>query len=242
MPGAVHHAYGFGLAALAAPLAGATTVVTSADRPGMLSRAVHGQGVTLRRPGVTPLLRLLAEATTSRPEGRIGYLSAGMPMDSRTAELVGTKLGGWLGEVYGTTETGPICVRAPVPWQDAQSLGEPLEGVQVDLRPLEPGHDAADSLSGLVAVRSLTAMTGYLYPDRVDPEPVANGFVTGDIGRMTPDGLVIVGRAGQLRQRRRHEGEPGKRSRPCCSSSRPCAPAWSTVNRTNGVASRSGPR
>ena len=192
-PVPLHHAYGFGLAALAAPLAGATTIIARADRPGLLSRALNDQGVTLVA-GVTPLLRLLAEATTSRPERRIGYLSAGMPMDSRTAELVGTKLGGWLGEVYGTTETGPICVRPPVPWQEALSLGEPLKGVQVDLRPLEPGHDAADSLSGLVAVRSLTAMTGYLYPDRVDPSPVADGFVTGDIGRMTPDGLVIVGR------------------------------------------------
>ena len=37
-------------------------------------------------------------------------------------------------------------------------------------------------------------MTGYLYPDRVDTAPVANGFVVGDIGRQTPDGLVIVGR------------------------------------------------
>jgi acyl-CoA synthetase (AMP-forming)/AMP-acid ligase II len=37
-------------------------------------------------------------------------------------------------------------------------------------------------------------MTGYLYPDRVDAAPVANGFVVGDIGRQTPDGLVIVGR------------------------------------------------
>jgi acyl-CoA synthetase (AMP-forming)/AMP-acid ligase II len=37
-------------------------------------------------------------------------------------------------------------------------------------------------------------MTGYLLPDRVDPAAIANGFVTGDIGRMTPDGLVIVGR------------------------------------------------
>ena len=120
-------------------------------------------------------------------------------MDPRTAELVGTRLGGWLGEVYGTTETGPICVRPPIPWQDAHSLGQPLEGVRVDLRPLGSGpqpsaDDAADSLSGLVAVHSPTAMTGYLYPDRVDVAPVANGFVTGDIGRMTPDGLVIVGR------------------------------------------------
>jgi acyl-CoA synthetase (AMP-forming)/AMP-acid ligase II len=37
-------------------------------------------------------------------------------------------------------------------------------------------------------------MTGYLHEDRVDAAPVANGFVVGDIGRRTPDGLVIVGR------------------------------------------------
>jgi acyl-CoA synthetase (AMP-forming)/AMP-acid ligase II len=196
-PVPLHHAYGFGLAALAAPLAGATTVVTSADRPWMLSRALNEHDVTLVA-GVPPLLRLLTGATTGRPARRIGYLSAGMPMDARTAELVGTVLGGWLGEVYGTTETGPICVRPPVPWEDARSLGQPLPGVQVDLRPLAPGSqpadDAADPGSGMVAVHSRTAMTGYLYPDRVDPEPIANGFVTGDIGRMTPDGLVIVGR------------------------------------------------
>jgi acyl-CoA synthetase (AMP-forming)/AMP-acid ligase II len=195
-PVPLHHAYGFGLAALAAPLAGATTLVTSVDRPWKLLRALNEDDVTLVA-GVPPLLRLLAEATTGRPARRIGYLTAGMPMDPRTAELVGTVLGGWLGEVYGTTETGPICVRPPVPWQDAHSLGQPLEGVRVELRPLEPGRwadDAADSRSGLVAVRSRTAMSGYLYPDRVDVAPVANGFVTGDIGRMTPDGLVIVGR------------------------------------------------
>ncbi len=198
-PVPLHHAYGFGLAALAAPLAGATTVVTSADRPWMLSRALTEHDVTLVA-GVPPLLRLLAEANTGRPSRRIGYMSAGMPMDARTAELVGTVLGGWLSETYGTTETGPICVRPPVPWQEALSLGQPLKGVRVDLRPLAPESQpsapgaAADSLSGLVTVHSPTAMTGYLYPDRVDVEPIANGFVTGDIGRMTPDGLVIVGR------------------------------------------------
>ena len=158
----------------------------------MLSRALNGQGVTLVA-GVTPLLRLLAEATTSRPEAA----SATSPRAcrwtrGRLSSSGRSSSAGWARST--TTETGPICVRPPVPWQDAQSLGEPLKGVQVDLRPLEPGHDAADSLSGLVAVRSLTAMIGYLYPDQVDPEPVADGFLTGDIGRMTPDGLVIVGR------------------------------------------------
>ena len=199
-PVPLHHAYGFGLAALAAPLAGASTLVISADRPRMLLRALDRHDVTLVA-GVPPMLRLLAEAAIGRPTRRIGYLSAGMPMDRRTAELVGTVLGGELGEVYGMTETGPICVRPPVPWQDARSLGRPLPGVRVDLRPLvdvaEPqpsADDAAGGPTGLIAVHSPTAMTGYLYPDRVDAVPVANGFVGGDIGRRTPDGLVIVGR------------------------------------------------
>ena len=198
-PVPLHHAYGFGLAALAAPLAGATTLVTSADRPRMLLRALDQHDVTLVA-GVPPMLRLMAEAAISRPRRRIGYLTAGMPMDLRTAELVGTVLGGWLGEVYGTTETGPICVRPPVPWQNARSLGRPLPGVRVELRPSgdapapQSEDGAADAPSGLVAVHSPTAMTGYLYPDRVDTAPVANGFVVGDIGRQTPDGLVIVGR------------------------------------------------
>jgi acyl-CoA synthetase (AMP-forming)/AMP-acid ligase II len=199
-PVPLHHAYGFGLAVLAAPLAGATTLVTSADRPRMLLRALDQHHVTLVA-GVPPMLRLLAEAAASRPTPGIGYLTAGMPMDPRTAELVGTVLGGRLGEVYGMTETGPICVRPPVPWQNAHALGRPLPGVRVDLRPLldvpEPealADDAAEGPAGLVAVHSPTAMAGYLYPDRVDADPVANGFVGGDIGRRTPDGLVIVGR------------------------------------------------
>jgi acyl-CoA synthetase (AMP-forming)/AMP-acid ligase II len=198
-PVPLHHAYGFGLAVLAAPLAGATTLVTSADRPRMLLRALDQHDVTLVA-GVPPMLRVLAEAATSPPKRRIGYLSAGMPMDPRTTELVGTVLGGWVGEVYGTTETGPICVRPPVPWQDARSLGQPLPGVRVELRPsvdvpVPPSEDgAADAPMGLVTVHSPTAMTGYLYPGRVDTAPVANGFVVGDIGRQTPDGLVIVGR------------------------------------------------
>jgi long-chain acyl-CoA synthetase len=195
-PVPLHHAYGFGLAALAAPLAGATTLVTSTDRPRMLLRALDQHDVTLVA-GVPPILRLLAESAINRPGRSIGYLTAGMPLDPRTAELVGTVLGGRLGEVYGTTETGPICVRPPARWQDAHSLGQPLPGVRVALRPLDEGPVPpvpADLPSGLVTVHSPSLMSGYLCPDGVDATPVANGFVVGDIGRRTPDGLVIVGR------------------------------------------------
>ena len=68
--------------------------------------------------------------------------------------------------------------------------GQLADGRAIVLRLAGP----ADAQTGLVTVTSITAMTGYLYPDRVDAAPIADGFVTGDIGRMTADGLVIVGR------------------------------------------------
>jgi hypothetical protein len=70
-PVPLHHAYGFGLI-LAAPLAGSTTVVTSAERPWMLSHALTEHDVTLvagccgcwrRRP---PARRPAASATCPR--------------------------------------------------------------------------------------------------------------------------------------------------------------------------------
>ena len=198
-PVPLHHAYGFGLAALAAPLAGATTLVTSADRPGMLSRALNEHDVTLVA-GVPPLLRLLAEAS-HRPADAPHRLPvrghADGPADSRTRRDRARRLARRGVRHDGNrphlrSAAGPLAGCA-LAWPAARGgPGRPASpGVA---GPQPSADDAADSLSGLVAVRSPTAMTGYLYPDRVDVAPVADGFVTGDIGRMTPDGLVIVGR------------------------------------------------
>jgi acyl-CoA synthetase (AMP-forming)/AMP-acid ligase II len=200
-PVPLHHAYGFGLAVLAAPLAGATVHVLSPERPRRLFRDLIRCGATLFT-GVPPMLRLLAESAGGRrPTAQVGFLTAGMPLDVRTAELVGTVLGGRLGEVYGTTETGPICVRPPGRWEAAvRSLGPPLPGVEVSLSGADlagrstPFDPAEAGQTGLITVRSPSAMIGYADGKRLDTAPVRDGFVTGDLGRWTEDGLVIVGR------------------------------------------------
>jgi long-chain acyl-CoA synthetase len=195
-PVPLHHAYGFGLAVLAAPLAGARVYALEPDRPRVLLRDIVDLGVTLVA-GVPPFLRVLAESARAPLPTEVGFLTAGMPIDAHTAELVGTRLGGRLGEVYGTTETGPICVRPPGPWAVVVgSLGLPLPGVDVRLIDGDfAGAGPAESgRSGLIIVRSPSAMTGYAHGEAVATGAVRDGFATGDLGRWTEAGLTIVGR------------------------------------------------
>ncbi|QNP68216.1 acyl--CoA ligase [Streptomyces roseirectus] len=192
-PVPLQHAYGFGLCTLAAPLAGAPVRYTTPDKPRLLLRQLAAGDVTLFI-GVPPMLRLLAKAARTRPHDgpAIGYLSAGMALDAHTAELVATRLGGHVGQVYGTTETGPICVSRPAPRQPgARGPGPLLPGVRVELSPV-PGQDSA--ATGLVTVTSPSMMLGYATGDAVDATPLRGGFTTGDLARWEGPDLVLAGR------------------------------------------------
>ena len=68
-------------------------------------------------------LRLLADACNTRAFSRLSVLSAGAPLDARTARLANERLGCALGQVYGTTESGVIAV-AP-PGEGGASAGAP---------------------------------------------------------------------------------------------------------------------
>ncbi|MGA4844874.1 class I adenylate-forming enzyme family protein [Streptomyces sp. G5(2025)] len=196
-PVPLQHAYGFGLCAVAAALAGAPVRCTTPDKPRLLLRELAAGDVTLF-VGVPPMLRLLAKAARTRPHDgpAIGFLSAGMALDAHTAELVATRLGGHVGQVYGTTETGPICVSRPAPWQAGVSgPGAPLPGVRVQLSPVPgAGDGAGDAVTGLVTVRSPSMMLGYAEGGAVDATPLRDGFTTGDLARWEGRDLVLAGR------------------------------------------------
>ncbi|MCK2244372.1 MULTISPECIES: class I adenylate-forming enzyme family protein [unclassified Crossiella] len=185
----LHHAYGFGLCALAAPLAGVCVHHLSAERPRVLLRELAGRGITLF-PGVPPMLRVLAGAATTM----VGtdFLTAGMPLDARTADLVTGRLGARLGQVYGTTETGPICVRPPGANPANGAVGPPLPGVEVLLAEPPVAVLTAGGLTGagLVTVRSPGLMSGYAH----DTTPLTGHFTTGDLARWSGGELVLAGR------------------------------------------------
>ncbi|MFF8970303.1 class I adenylate-forming enzyme family protein [Streptomyces sp. NPDC014995] len=204
-PVPLQHAYGFGLCAVAATLAGAPVRYLTPDKPRLLLRELAAGDVTLF-VGVPPMLRLLAKAARSRPHDgpAVGFLSAGMALDAHTAELVATRLGGHVGQVYGTTETGPICVSSPAPWQPGSAgPGAPLPGVEVELSPVpeaagggDGGSPAVpgDAVTGLVTVRSPSMMLGYAEGGTVDATPLRDGFTTGDLARREGRHLVLAGR------------------------------------------------
>ncbi|MEU0256643.1 class I adenylate-forming enzyme family protein [Streptomyces sp. NPDC006184] len=209
-PVPLQHAYGFGLCAVAATLAGAHVRYLTPDKPRLLLRELATGDVTLF-VGVPPMLRLLAKAARVLPhDGRtVGFLSAGMALDAHTAELVATRLGGHVGQVYGTTETGPICVNSPAPWQPGTfGPGAPLPGVEVRLSPVpEAAGDGADgstavpgqavpgqAVPGLVTVTSPSMMLGYADGESVDTTPLRDGFTTGDLARWEGRELVLAGR------------------------------------------------
>ncbi len=189
----LHHAYAFGLCVLAAPLAGVRVHYISTLATRVVLDELHRSDATLL-PAVPPLLRILAG--TPRPgwdTHKLRLLSAGAPLDRRTAVLAGTRLGRSIGQVYGTTETGPICVLPPGDWRAAAAgVGPPLPGVDVRI------HDESvddGPAAGAVSVSSPSLMLGYATPNGLDASAVEGGrFTTGDLGELHDGRLTLVGR------------------------------------------------
>lgn len=98
-------------------------------------------------------------------------------------------------ERYGLTETLILTAARAGDEPEPGAVGRPLNGTEVRLAPL-PGC-ASDGL-GSVEVRGPGLFDGYLNrPDATAAARTADGwFVTGDIGRWTPSGsLMLVGRS-----------------------------------------------
>jgi malonyl-CoA/methylmalonyl-CoA synthetase len=113
-------------------------------------------------------------------------------------------------ERYGLTETLILTAARAGEEPEPGTVGRPLPGTEVRLVPIpggpggdavgssggDPGGDAVDDL-GAVEVRGPSLFSGYLNrPDATAAAYTPDGwFATGDIGRLTPSGaLVVVGR------------------------------------------------
>jgi len=107
-----------------------------------------------------------------------------------------------VGQVYGTTETGPVSVVLRLPDARARvgATGWPQPEAQVKLADAQ-GRDVAPGETGEVCIRAANLMRGYWMGD--GPRTIAAGlglqdgwFHTGDLGQRAPDGCItIVGRS-----------------------------------------------
>lgn len=99
-------------------------------------------------------------------------------------------------EGYGLTETSPVLTANPWGAVRFGSVGKPLPGVEVEIRPIE----GAESGSGEIWARGPNIFSGYYQNPEASAAVLRDGwFCTGDIGRLDADGyLHLSGRTKEI--------------------------------------------
>jgi long-chain acyl-CoA synthetase len=198
------HSYGFSSIALAALVRGAMVVLPEAAGgpygPLAAARALDAT-VFPTVPSVLDALVRRSRPSVLAPSVRL-TLTAGAPLRPETAERFRATQGRGVHVFYGSSETGGITFDREGTAGERGTVGEPVEGVTVELLPVD-GEAGADC--GRVAVSGPAVTAGYLpAPGPDEPCRLGGGrFLTGDLGRFvgSPTGareLVLAGRTDDL--------------------------------------------
>jgi long-chain acyl-CoA synthetase len=122
--------------------------------------------------------------------------SSSAPLTATDALRFRDRYGVTIRQLYGSTETGTISFnRGPDPLQSLESVGQPLEGVTVNVLDLE-GRAVADGQEGELAIASPFAIRAYHGNVEATAESFRDGFyLSGDLGTIARDGSIrLTGR------------------------------------------------
>ena len=114
--------------------------------------------------------------------------SALPPSLGRSFQLMGFQVA----EGYGMTETSPVLTVNP--WREIRfgSVGKPLPGVEVELRP-PADASGVEAGSGEIWVRGANVMTGYYRDAEATSEVMRDGWLnTGDVGFFDSGGYLHI--------------------------------------------------
>jgi acyl-CoA synthetase (AMP-forming)/AMP-acid ligase II len=180
------HSYGF--SNLVTPLlARGVPIVLSRDRmPRAVLNDLARTSATVF-PGMPVFYQALIEMekVPALPTLRL-CISAGAPLPLKVARKFREKFNQPIHSFYGSSECGGICYDQVAPSLEEGFLGQPLQGVNLEL--LEPGAQAT-------RVRVQSAAVGDGYFPEADEEKLGQGkFVPDDLLGVSGDGLRIVGR------------------------------------------------
>lgn len=196
----ISHTLGLAGVLLGSLLRGAEVYLASRFDPGSALAALTEQQITVM-VGTPSMFSMIAEYARRKKSSAVEapalrlISSAGAPLDRATKTDVEAAFGLCLHNGYGISECGPsISVTSPDFCRSDCCVGQPLPGVEIDLKGDEPS-------SGELFVRSPGLMKGYYR----DPEATRAAidddgwFRTGDLARQDTEGnLFITGRAKEL--------------------------------------------
>ena len=126
------------------------------------------------------------------PRGLETLVSAGAPLDPVMANAFARTFGVKIHSFYGTSESGGISFDDSPDVDVAATVGRPLPGVTITLRP----EEGAPIDGGRVHVAGDAVSSGYAGQAPTDEAFTDGGFLTGDFGRFDArQRLILTGRA-----------------------------------------------
>jgi acyl-coenzyme A synthetase/AMP-(fatty) acid ligase len=187
----LHHSYAFSTALLAGLMSGAALHLTPTPAsPAALVTALRDARVTVLQ-SVPFLYRCLLDVgIAGRPARLRTCVTAGevcpLPLRRRWAAAVDRPLL----DHYGTTEAAMVTFD---PIGGGRGVGWPLAGVSVQIRDEATGAVAPPGSSGELSVRVRGRASTYCGQPELQRRSASRGwFHTGDIGRIEPDGHVVI--------------------------------------------------
>lgn len=198
------------IAGILLPLLGGFDMVTypTLTAGKRLCTLIDQYSVALAANTPTGIRAMLKAARDANQFTRLKYcLSSGAKLPGDLSELAHQRFGIQLLECYGAAEVLPLAAAAiPSPTPDPDStrpllpttrkggIGAPLPGVAVRITGLyTPEASPTPSNPGLVWLRGPGVTRSYLGVSNEDtPRMHGNWFCTGDVGYMTPDGLLTI--------------------------------------------------
>ncbi|GAA2600534.1 class I adenylate-forming enzyme family protein [Streptomyces tubercidicus] len=187
-------------------VSGFPAVILDTFEPGRAAAVYRRRGVTMAGGSTAFYQAFLDESRRYRQQlphaGRLmpslRLLSGGgAPMSPELYTAAGRELGCAIVHGYGMTECPMIAMGTPYDSEEqlSRTVGRPVVGARVRIvRP--DGSVAGDGESGEVTVKGTMLFRGYTDPALTAEAFTADGwFRTGDLGRLRPDGhLVLTGR------------------------------------------------
>lgn len=148
----------------------------------------------------TRLLRSRALTSTAVKAMRL-FISGSAPLLAETHQEFSERTGHAILERYGMTETNMITSNPYQGQRIAGTVGFPLPDVSLRIADLDSGQELGRDEIGMIEVRGPNVFQGYWgMPEKTASEFRADRyFITGDIGKIDPDGYVhIIGRGKDL--------------------------------------------
>jgi long-chain acyl-CoA synthetase len=197
------HSYGFTTLALSAMVRGLPVVLPSDEGPFAPLAAARDLGATVF-PTVPAYFQALLKMSQppAWPDGLRLVVSAGAVLPAATAVQFRETYGQPVHVFYGSSECGGICYDREGGAAERGTVGTPVDGVRVSLKPIER-HD-----EGLVTVES--AGVGVTYLPEGDPRLSEGRFETSDVGAWLGGELTLRRRIDRVINLRGRKVDPSE--------------------------------